>query len=449
MVYETVDFIEFAAEVREALSRVVSTDGFATSPRLVSFLTYVVEESIAGRGEQIRGKTIATDVYGRELDDGGTAQNLVRVEARRLRRVLEEYYTTEGAKDPFRIRMEVGSYRPMIERAVVDAAPKSMPAAQHAIDTASRFGRTSLVAGGMVVLAAAVGLTLVAFGQKQTSAEKAALERNAAELAALRERSMPSLQAFNLAEEARGLFFPVFDIRRQSIALDMFRYAIELDPDLPSGHAGAAQVLATLAVISPDPSQEGTYLSEARASADKALALDPTGAWPNAAMAWVKAIHKDQDAALRYAERALKLAPEDGHVLDLVGMTAILAGNGALAADVSDPDRTRVGVGRFGANNIWGVSQLMLGNYSQAIEAFQKGPEAGAPVSAPSFIFSAAAYRALGDFEMEEKALTELRRTWPEFPGEYLAGRIFDADPETRDLILSTLEQSYAEISGQ
>ena len=75
--------------ITDALGRVLASEGFAASPRLQQFLTYVVEETIAGRGQSIRGKTIAADVYGRDLGEAG-AQNIVRVEARRLRRLLDE-----------------------------------------------------------------------------------------------------------------------------------------------------------------------------------------------------------------------------------------------------------------------------------------------------------------------------------------------------------------------
>ena len=110
-----------------------------------------------------------------------------------------------------------------------------------------------------------------------------------------------------------------------------------------------------------------------------------------------------------------------------------------LAAEVSNPERTRTGSGRFGARNIWGVSQLMLGNYESVVEAFQGAPAAGAPVSAPSLLFQAVARDHLGHSEEAKRLVMEMRKTWPEFPSEFLAGRIFQNDDATRQAIVDTL----------
>ena len=71
-----------AQAVRMGLARILASPAFAKSERLRDFLTYIVEESLAGRGELIVGKTIAEDVYGRTPEDG--SDNIVRVDARRL-----------------------------------------------------------------------------------------------------------------------------------------------------------------------------------------------------------------------------------------------------------------------------------------------------------------------------------------------------------------------------
>lgn len=97
-----------AEEISRALERVLSSAEFAGSPRLQSFLRYIVEQELDGHGRSIKGKAIATDVYEKELDETGGALNLVRVEARRLRRALENYYSGAGKSDPLRISMQTG-----------------------------------------------------------------------------------------------------------------------------------------------------------------------------------------------------------------------------------------------------------------------------------------------------------------------------------------------------
>lgn len=88
----------------------LSAPEFAQAPRLSQFLTYVAEESLAGRGAAIKGYTIATAVYGRPADFDPNADPLVRVEAGRLRKALSQYYQTAGASDPVQLDMPRGAY---------------------------------------------------------------------------------------------------------------------------------------------------------------------------------------------------------------------------------------------------------------------------------------------------------------------------------------------------
>ncbi len=66
-------------------------------------------------------------------------------------------------------------------------------------------------------------------------------------------------------------------------------------------------------------------------------------------------------------------------------------------------------------------------------------PAAGAPVSAPSLLFQAVALDQMGAADKAQQLMAEMRRTWPEFPSEFLADRIFRHDDKTRDIIRETL----------
>ncbi|NOD90551.1 MULTISPECIES: hypothetical protein [unclassified Ruegeria] len=416
--------------VRQALQSVVSSAAFQASPRLQQFLTYVVEETLAGRGAQIRGKAIAVEVYGRSIDGTG-GRNLVRVEARRLRRLLQEFYEDQWNGEGVRIFVDSGGYKPRFSLDSTSGVRNSDALGRHPL-------LTQLLPVGLVcvVLIAGIGFW---FAQNNEAGSPATRSTEQAERAALGEQSLTRLQAANLADQARGMFFPVFDVKRQQIALGMFQHATELDPALSDGYAGSAQVLATLAMLSPDKSQREDLFSQAAEMSGKALDLSPTDAWANGANGWVLATQYKPVEALKYARLSVELAPKDGHILDLVGITAIMANTPDLAAEVSDPERLRSGSGRFGARNIWGVSQLMLGNYEKVVEAFKGAPAAGAPVSAPSLLFQAVANDQLGHTEEAQRLVTEMRKTWPEFPSEFLAGRIFHNDAATRQAILDTL----------
>ena len=49
-------------DIRAALDRLTDADEIAGSDRLCQFLSYVVEESLAGRADRIRAKTIGMEV---------------------------------------------------------------------------------------------------------------------------------------------------------------------------------------------------------------------------------------------------------------------------------------------------------------------------------------------------------------------------------------------------
>ena len=78
-------------------------------------MSYVVEETLAGRAGGIKGITIAREVFHREDADDAQTSNIVRVEAGRLRRRLEDYYSLEGTKDPLQIKIPKGGYVPSFE----------------------------------------------------------------------------------------------------------------------------------------------------------------------------------------------------------------------------------------------------------------------------------------------------------------------------------------------
>lgn len=127
-------------DVRAALARVIASDDFRSSPQLTAFLTFVVAETLAGRGERIKGYTIAVEALGRDASFDPQIDPIVRVEATRLRRALERYYATAGRQDPVVIRMERGSYVPAFVHAPEAAARPVEPDLQ---DLGSRPGPVS------------------------------------------------------------------------------------------------------------------------------------------------------------------------------------------------------------------------------------------------------------------------------------------------------------------
>jgi TolB-like protein len=135
-----------AASVREALERVLASPGFDASARHRRLLGYLVEESLAGRADRLKGLTIAIDVFGRDPATYDTQHDpVVRISAAKLRRRLERYYLTAGQEDPIRIDIPKGTYVPTFEErkqpSLDSPAPAGEPAAAMVRPPASRNAR--------------------------------------------------------------------------------------------------------------------------------------------------------------------------------------------------------------------------------------------------------------------------------------------------------------------
>jgi TolB-like protein/Flp pilus assembly protein TadD len=101
--------------VREQLDRILNSGPFVQSRRRQRFLEYIVNETLAGRGERLKGYNIALEVFDRPESFDPAIDPLVRIEAARLRDKLREYYESEGQNDPIRIILPKGAYAPHIE----------------------------------------------------------------------------------------------------------------------------------------------------------------------------------------------------------------------------------------------------------------------------------------------------------------------------------------------
>ena len=101
------------ADIRAALDRVVASEHLSKSPQLANFLRFVVEETLAGKSDRIKAYTIAADALGRDASFDPQNDPIVRVEAGRLRRVLDHYYMNGGCNDPVVIEMPRGRYVPV------------------------------------------------------------------------------------------------------------------------------------------------------------------------------------------------------------------------------------------------------------------------------------------------------------------------------------------------
>jgi hypothetical protein len=111
-----VDIPSLAGDPRwELARRIASSETFAKSARLPSFLLYVCECALSGRESEINEQQIGVHVFGRSPGYNSNEDSVVRSQARLLRTRLEYYFQNEGRQEPLEIHIPKGSYIPKFE----------------------------------------------------------------------------------------------------------------------------------------------------------------------------------------------------------------------------------------------------------------------------------------------------------------------------------------------
>ncbi|MBY0505909.1 MAG: hypothetical protein K2X03_18475 [Bryobacteraceae bacterium] len=80
---------------------------------MIRFLRLIVEKSLSADPTAVKEYTLGLEVFDRPADFDPKNDTIVRVEARRLRRKLDEYYAGPGANDALRIDMPSPGYAPV------------------------------------------------------------------------------------------------------------------------------------------------------------------------------------------------------------------------------------------------------------------------------------------------------------------------------------------------
>ncbi len=155
----------------EALDQLLASKTFSRSGQLKRLLVYL-HDATASTDPSVWSETsIGADAFGRK-DFNPKLDTIVRVEMRRLRQKLDEYYTGEGAESAVRLRFERNTYRPYVEPHIPAAVELAPPAPLP--PPASRFWTgVACGAGSLAVVALAAGFLLWKIG---ASADRAPRE---------------------------------------------------------------------------------------------------------------------------------------------------------------------------------------------------------------------------------------------------------------------------------
>jgi TolB-like protein/Tfp pilus assembly protein PilF len=124
--------------VRKQLDRILASTTFKQVDRLKRFLSFIVLESIGGRGTELKEYVIGVHVFDKEPSFDPRTDPIVRVQARRLRAKLVRYYQEDGRGDELIIDLPKGGYSPVFKpREIAVLAKRSIGAALVSRNTVS------------------------------------------------------------------------------------------------------------------------------------------------------------------------------------------------------------------------------------------------------------------------------------------------------------------------
>jgi TolB-like protein/predicted Zn-dependent protease len=112
--------------IRQELARLLASQTFHAAKGQKRFLWFVVEQTLAGRVQELKEYTVGVQVFKRGPQFDPRLDTIVRVEARKLRTRLAKYYQGEGKLNPLRIALSSRGYVPIFRAPdLVSALPEA------------------------------------------------------------------------------------------------------------------------------------------------------------------------------------------------------------------------------------------------------------------------------------------------------------------------------------
>lgn len=112
-----------APVVHSQLERILASQALAGSDQLKRLLRLVVERTLNGQSDLLKEYNLGLEAFQRPPDYDPKTDPIVRVQARRLRSKLGEYYASEGASDVLIIQIPKGAYVPVFQPRAAHAPP--------------------------------------------------------------------------------------------------------------------------------------------------------------------------------------------------------------------------------------------------------------------------------------------------------------------------------------
>jgi hypothetical protein len=126
---ETPPHLPVLRDIEVQLQRLQASSHFKHSQRCSSFLNYVVRRTVEGRRDELKERTIGTEVFHRPPAYDLNADPVVRVVAGEVRKRLTQYYYEPEHQEELRIELHPGSYIPEFKSVAVKIPSSGVPAA--------------------------------------------------------------------------------------------------------------------------------------------------------------------------------------------------------------------------------------------------------------------------------------------------------------------------------
>ena len=123
------------------MDKLLNSQALAGSDQLKRLLRVSVERTLDGQTDSTKEYTLGVEAFGRPDSYDPKIDPIVRVQARRLRTKLQEYYDREGATDPIMIDIPKGGYIPAFQtRAVSRRRRLGLPSRLPSSSSSDSFG---------------------------------------------------------------------------------------------------------------------------------------------------------------------------------------------------------------------------------------------------------------------------------------------------------------------
>lgn len=160
------DGITFTEEEKlaanEQLEKLLASPYFSHSRRFPPFLRFIVAETLAGRTDSLKERTVGVEVFSKHPEYDTANDPIVRVTAAEIRKRIAQYYQDPAHEHELRLSLPPGSYVPKIDpphSVSVDEPPTDSPNVQPGVvaQTQRAHGWVTYVLLALVLLLMAAG----------------------------------------------------------------------------------------------------------------------------------------------------------------------------------------------------------------------------------------------------------------------------------------------------